>query len=138
MKQYLGYVFNSHTNNIKLELENIYYKYCMNELECNEDEEIEMLKQFIKFRLNISGGSESSMGSVGCGSISGFLNEISLFDDMMCDWGGAYRGDFAYECLDGLMNLLEEVNFEQDIIPDLDIKKLIIEGYKEINGLDED
>lgn len=140
MKQYLGYVFGSHANNIKLELENIYYKYCMGDLEGNNDEseEFEMLKQFIKFRLNVSGGSESSMGSVGCGSINGFLNEISLFDDMMDDWGGAYRGSFSSECLDSLTELLEEANFEQDIFPNLDIKGSIIEGYKEMNGLDED
>jgi hypothetical protein len=142
MKQYLGYTFNPHplaNNNIKLTLEDIYYKYCMNELEGIEGEEdIEMLKQFVKFRLKVSGGSESCMGSVGCGSISGFLNEISLFDDMMCDWGGAYRGSFSSECLDSLIELLEEANFEQDIFPDLDIKELIIEGYKEMNGLDED
>lgn len=140
MKQYLGYVFGSHRNNIKLTLEDIYYKSCMGDLEGNNDgsEEFEMLKQFIKFRLKVSGGSESSMGSVGCGSISGFLNEISLFDDMMCDWGGAYRGSFSGECLDSLTELLEEANFEQDVFPDLNIKELIIEGYKEMNGMNED
>jgi len=140
MKQYSDYHFNTYANNnIKLELENIYYKYCMSELESIEGEEdIEMLKQFAKFRLSVSGGSETSMGSVGCGSIGGFLNEIALFDDMMCDWGGAYRGSFCWECLDSLIELLEEANFEQDVFPDLDIKELIIEGYKEINGMNKD
>jgi len=140
MEQYLNYTFNPHTNNIKLELENIYYKYCMGSLGYPNDknEEIEMLKQFIKFRLNVSGGDKSSMGSIGCGSINGFLNEISLFDDMMCDWGGAYRGSFCWECLDFLIELLEEVNFEQDVFPNLNIKELIIEGYKEMNGMNED
>ena len=146
MKQYLGYRFNPHplaNNNIKLTLEDIYYKFCMDDLEGNEGgqdgEDIEMLKQFIKFRLKVSGGSECSAGGgVGCDSVNGFLNEIALFNDMMCDWGGAYRGDFDYECLDSLTELLEEANFEQDIFPDLDIKELIIEGYKEMNGLDED
>jgi hypothetical protein len=142
MKQYLGYQFNPHplaNNNIKLTLEDIYYKYCMSELESIiGEEDIEMLKQFVKFRLSVSGGSESSMGSVGCGSIGGFLNEISLFDDMMCDWGGCYRGDFSSECLDSLIELLEEVTFEQDVDSSLNIKELIIEGYKEINGMNED
>jgi hypothetical protein len=143
MKQYSGYRFNPHplaNNNIKLTLEDIYYKYCMNELEGNEDEkDIEMLKQFVKFRLKVSGGSECSAGGgVGCDSVNGFLNEISLFDDMMSDWGGAYRGDFSSECLDSLIELLEEANLEQDVFPDLDIKELIIEGYKEINGMNED
>jgi hypothetical protein len=143
MKQYSGYRFNPHplaNNNIKLTLEDIYYKYCMNELEGNEDEkDIEMLKQFVKFRLKVSGGSECSAGGgVGCDSVNGFLNEISLFDDMMSDWGGAYRGSFCWECLDSLIELLEEANLEQDVFPDLDIKELIIEGYKEINGMNED
>jgi hypothetical protein len=143
MKQYSGYRFNPHllaNNNIKLTLEDIYYKYCMNELEGNEDEkDIEMLKQFVKFRLKVSGGSECSAGGgVGCDSVNGFLNEISLFDDMMSDWGGAYRGSFCWECLDSLIELLEKANFEQDVFPDLNIKELIIEGYKEINGMNED
>jgi hypothetical protein len=140
MKQYSGYQFNPlANNNIKLTLEDIYYKFCMGDLEGVEGEEdVEMLKQFVKFRLKVSGGSESSMGSVGCGSIDGFLNEISLFDDMMCDWGGAYRGSFSGECLDSLIELLEEVTFEQDVDPSLNIKELIIEGYKEMNGMNED
>jgi len=143
MKQYSDYRFNPNplaNNNIKLTLEDIYYKYCMNELESVEGEEdVEMLKQFVKFRLKVSGGSECSAGGgVGCDNVNGFLNEISLFDDMMCDWGGAYRGDFSSECLDSLIELLEEVTFEQDVDPNLNIKELIIEGYKEINGLNED
>jgi len=143
MKQYSDYKFNPNplaNNNIKLTLEDIYYKYCIGELESVEGEEdVEMLKQFVKFRLKVSGGSKCSAGGgIGCDSVNGFLNEISLFDDMMSDWGGAYRGSFSDECLDTLIELLEEVNFEQDVFPDLDIKELIIEGYKEMNGMNED
>lgn len=144
MKHYSSYQFNPHplaNNNIKLTLEDIYYKFCMGDLEGNNDEseEFEMLKQFIKFRLKVSGGSECSAGGgIGCDSVNGFLNELALFDDMMCDWGGAYRGSFSSECLDSLIGLLEEVTFEQDVFPDLNIKELIIEGYKEMNGMNED
>jgi len=146
MKQYSDYRFNPNPlakNNIKLTLEDIYYKFCMMDLEGNEGgqdgEDIEMLKQFVKFRLKVSGGSKCSAGGgVGCDSVNGFLNEISLFENMMCDWGGAYRGSFSGECLDSLIELLEEVTFEQDVDSSLNIKELIIEGYKEINGLNED
>jgi hypothetical protein len=41
MKQYSSYQFNPHplaNNNIKLTLEDIYYKFCMGDLEGNNDE----------------------------------------------------------------------------------------------------
>ena len=119
---------------MKLELEKIYENYCNSNLEGlkGEDKFIDMLLVFVDFRLNVSGGSENSMGDIGCGSIEGFLNEIFLFDNMMSDWSGAYRGDYSDECLEGLIELLNKSNLSEDI------KIKIIEGYKLENNLEEE
>jgi hypothetical protein len=50
----------------------------------------------------------------------------------MCDWGGCYRGDFSYECLDGLIELLNESSLDKEI------KEMIIKGYRDENGMDEE
>jgi hypothetical protein len=122
---------------LKLELEKIYEKYCLSELESldecenGENKEIKMLFEFVKFRLNVSGGSESSM-SVSMFNVGNFLNEIFLFDDMMCDWGGCYRGDFSWENLEVLERLLNESSLDKEI------KEMIIKGYRDENGMDEE
>jgi hypothetical protein len=138
MKQWKGYVFNTNTNNIKLELEKVYKEYCLKDIECIKEEDkknYKMFKSFIDFRLDVSGGNKSTMGSVGCGSVSGFLNEIILFNDLMDDFGGAYRGDFASECGEDLEGLLENCDFKQEVVEGLDIKKLIMDLYDEYHGL---
>lgn len=120
---------------MKLELEKVYKNYCKSNLEgftTGEDKFIDMLSVFVDFRLNVSGGSETSMGNIGCGSIEGFLNEIFLFDNMMSDWCGSYRGDYSYECLEGLIGLLNESSLNEDI------KNEIIRGYEEEWGLEKD
>jgi hypothetical protein len=136
MEKYLGKMLGKE---VKLELENVYEKYCWNDLGVGDDSRMDrdewskMLEKFVDFRLYVSGGRYGcSMGSVGCESVSGFLNEIFLFDNMMCDWGGCYRGDFSYECLDGLIELLNESSLSDDI------KEMIVSGYKEENGLNDD
>jgi hypothetical protein len=53
----------------------------------------------------------------------------------MDDFGGAYRGDFASECGEGLEELLENCDFKQDVVEGLDIKKLIMDLYDEYHGL---
>ncbi len=122
---------------LKLELEKIYEKYCLSELESldecenGENKEIKMLFEFVKFRLNVSGGSESSM-SVSMFNVGNFLNEIFLFDNMMCDWGGCYRGDFSWENLEVLERLLNESSLDKEI------KEMIIKGYRDENGMDEE
>ena len=119
---------------MKLELERIYETYCSSNFEGleGEDEFVEVLLGFIKFRLNVSGGKEFTFGSIGCESVKGFLNEIFLFDNMMSDWSGCYRGDCSYECLESLIELLNESNLSEDI------KNEIIKGYKEEYELEED
>ena len=140
MKQWESYVFNTHTNNVKLELEKVYKEYCLGDIEWIEKEDkkdYEMFKSFIDFRLGVSGGSESTMGSVGCGSISGFLNEINLFDDLISDYVGDYRGIMSSECGECLEGLLENCDFKQNVVEGLDIKKLIMDLYDEYHGLND-
>jgi len=57
----------------------------------------------------------SSMGSVGCGTVKGFVNEITLFSDLMDDSTGQYRGDFSYEHLEVLEELLDENEIEDKV-----------------------
>jgi hypothetical protein len=33
---------------------------------------------------------------------------VKNFLDLMCDWGGCYRGEFRWECLEVLEELLDE------------------------------
>jgi hypothetical protein len=124
----------------KLELEKIYKEYCMSDLnaiaECNlsenEKADNEMFKSFVKFRLSVSGGSESSMGSIGCGTVEGFVNEITLFNDLMDDGAGQYRGDFMYENLEALEALLEESELEDEV------KSKVVELFKKYYEIDEE
>lgn len=120
---------------MKLELERLYENYCKSNSEGftpGEDKFIDMLSVFVDFRLSVSGGSETSMGSIGCGSVGGFLNEIFLFDSMMSDWAGAYRGDCSYECLEGLIGLLNESSLDENV------KNEIVNKFKSYYGIDED
>ena len=138
MRQWKGYVFDTNTNNIKLELEKVYKEYCLGDIEWIKEEDkknYKMFKSFIDFRLDVSGGNESTMGSVGCGSISGFLNEINLFDDLMSDYVGDYRGIMSSECGECLEGLLENCDFKQEVVEGLDIKKLIMDLYDKYHGL---
>ena len=101
---------------LKVELERIYKEYCLNDLNTLEEEEfIDTLKEFVNFRLSVSGGCGSSMGEIGCGTVEGFMNELFLFQDMMDDWAGCYRGDFSWECLEGLEGILEGSNLEESV-----------------------
>ena len=118
---------------MKLELERIYKEYCLEDLNALEGEEfIDSLKGFMEFRLFVSGGSESSMGSIGCGTVEGFLNELFLFQDMMYDWSGQYRGDLCYECLETLEEILEGSDLEESV------KNEIVESWKKKYEMDDD
>ena len=118
---------------MKLELEKVYKEYCLGELKGLKGEEfIDSLESFVKFRLSVSGGSESSMGSIGCGTVEGFLNELFLFQDMMDDWSGQYRGDFCYECLESLEETLEGSDLEESV------KTEIVDSWKKRYGMDDE
>jgi hypothetical protein len=118
---------------MKLELEKIYKEYCNNDLEGlkGEDEFVEVLMGFVKFRLYVSGGCEYGC-MVSMNSVSNFLDEIFLYDNMMSDWGGGYRGDFCYENFEKLKEEVDKSNLEENI------KKEILEGYRKENGMDEE
>lgn len=105
----------------KLELEKVYEEYTKPEIESakgmqnqyngdpSEFERIgDLMELFAQFRLHVSGGAQFSMGSVGMETPEGFVAEIDLFDDMMSDWAGCYRGDFQSECQQELFRLLDE------------------------------
>jgi hypothetical protein len=117
----------------KLELERIYKNYCNNNLEGirGEDEFVDMLFKFVEFRLNVSGGSCSNC-RVSMESVSNFLNEVFLYENMMDDWGGCYRGDVCYEMFEELEILVNESNLKDDE------KKEILEGYKKYYEMEED
>ena len=125
---------------LKLKLEKVYKEYCLSDLEAisesnlseTEKEENEMFKSFVKFRLNVSGGSESSMGDIGCGTVEGFVNEITLFNDLMDDGAGQYRGDFRYENLEALEELLDKNELEDEI------KSKVVKLFNEYYGMDEE
>ena len=125
---------------LKLKLEKVYKEYCLSDLEAisesnlsdQEREENEMFKSFVKFRLNVSGGSESSMGSIGCETVEGFVNEITLFNDLMDDGGGCYRGDYRYENLEALEELLDKNELEDEV------KSKVVKLFNEYYGMDEE
>jgi hypothetical protein len=121
-------------NEIKVELERIYKEYCNDDLESQggKDKFIDMMKVFVEFRLEVSGGCESSMGSIGMNYVSSFLDEIFLYDNMMHDWAGCYRGDYCCENFEKLKEEVDKSNLEEDI------KKEILEGYRKEYGMDEE
>jgi hypothetical protein len=108
---------------LKLKLENVYKEYCLSDLNAiaesnlseNEKADNEMFKSFVRFRLSVSGGSESSMGSVGCGTVEGFVNEIILYNNLMDDGSGCYRGDYSYEQLEALEEVLNKNEIEEQV-----------------------
>jgi fructose-1,6-bisphosphatase/inositol monophosphatase family enzyme len=109
------------TTEEKLELERIYKEYGICEtIDYSDDEEDKMwndlLKRWIEFRIRVSGGADYTMGSVGCGSVDGFLNEIDCVNDMAADNGGCYRGDFIYECTDALFDFLDNSSLSKETI----------------------
>jgi hypothetical protein len=125
---------------LKLKLEKVYKEYCLSDLEAiaesnlseTEKEENEMFKSFVKFRLSVSGGSVSSMGSIGCGTVEGFVNEIILYNNLMDDGAGQYRGDFRYENLEALEELLDENELEDEV------KSKVVKLFNEYYGMDEE
>jgi hypothetical protein len=112
-------------DSVKLEFERIYKEYCNTELDNQEsDKWIPMLKEFINFRLELSGG-ENSGCSESIRTADKFLNEIFLFEDLMCDWAGCYRGDYAYENFETLMELVDS-----SYVP-IEVKHQVRMGYIE-------
>jgi hypothetical protein len=119
---------------IKLKLEALYHTYCMSdlipltdyylsEIDKEDKEDLEMMKQFVKFRLRVSGGNKYEC-SHSMSSVDNFLDEICLYDDMMSDWSGDYRGTFSWEHLECLSELVNNIDLDEKLKHD------IIEGYR--------
>jgi hypothetical protein len=72
------------------------------------------------------------MGDIGCETVEGFVNEITLFNDLMDDGAGQYRGDFYYENLEALEALLEESELEDEV------KSKAVELFKKYYEIDEE
>jgi hypothetical protein len=119
---------------MKLELERIYKEYCNSDLESLRDKDkfIDMMFVFVEFRLDVSGGDKTSMGSIGMNYVGSFLDEIFLYDNMMDDWNGNYRGDSCWDCFEWLEELVNESNLEENI------KIEILEGYRKEYNMDEE
>ena len=117
---------------MKLELEKIYKEYCLSDLEGlkGEDKYIDMMFTFVEFRLKISGGDKINC-SCSMFNTHNFLNEIFLFDNMLDDWSGQYRGDFCWERFEHLKKLVSESFLEENI------KKEILEGYRKEYEIEE-
>jgi len=111
------------TTETKVQLEKVFNDYVMSDIKVLKEETdndavkfVELIERWLPFRLEVSGGSVSSMGDVGCGSIDGFINELETYDDMGTDWNGAYRGDLRWESRELLFILLDESDIDKDII----------------------
>jgi hypothetical protein len=113
----------------KLLLEKVYKLYCDNDIDSfdldDEDFDGVLWRKFRDFRLKVSGGREYSMGDVGMGCISGFVDNIVMWDNMMSDCNGCYRGDLSYECREWLFKLLDEE------IVDKEFNNEVKKGYDE-------
>jgi hypothetical protein len=102
----------------KLVLENVFVKLVDCEIEGVGEATDELLKGWMKdwkeMRLKVSGGDRTTMGSIGMGSIEGFINEIILFEDLVCDYIGEYRGIYREEMMDGILNILSELSDDEE------------------------
>ena len=122
--------------NQKLELEKIYKEYCQDGVDSNDDEEDRAaMKKFVELRLRVSGGDKHDMGSVGMKTIEGFLNEIFLFNDMMDDVMGEYRGISSYETYESFEDSVNKANLDQNIKNEL-LKKYL--AHYNMDASDED
>jgi len=118
----------------KLVLEKVYGMYVDGEVEglVSNGEEVFGLDKWKEFRLFVSGGSESSMGSVGMGSIGGFIRELEWVDSIFSDLGGCYRGDFRWECRGGLFDLLDSE------VMDVELRDSIKVEYNKYFGFEDE
>ena len=120
----------------KLELERLYKEFCMSDLNAQalwEDDDqkwINMLVQFVEFRLHVSGGDVHGC-SKSMDNVSNFLEEILLILNMMEDWSGAYRGTFCGENYDALEELLEGSSLDKEV------KVEILDGFRKMYAMED-
>lgn len=120
--------------NGKLMLESLYSGYISGlMIGFDEDDFKDLIEKLVNFRLSVSGGSESSMGSIGMNYVESFFDEV---EDILClidDWSGQYRGDFSYENFEEFKLCLDNLEFElngEDVKINDDDKKLLIDEFK--------
>lgn len=77
----------------KLMLERVYEWYGNESLTGGNDHHTDTLRNFIKFRLNVSGGEKNDMGHIGMNYVESLINEICLLNDLISDYVGEYRGE---------------------------------------------
>jgi hypothetical protein len=114
----------------KLVLEKVYGMYVDGEV-VGFSGELFGLDKWKEFRLSVSGGDKVSMGSVGMGSIGGFIRELEWVDSIFSDLGGCYRGDFRWECKDGLFELLDSE------VENVELRDSVKMEYNKYFGFDE-
>jgi len=114
----------------KLLLEKVFSDYVDVELngDWNDLELKKLIEVWKKYRLMVSGGEVSSMGSIGMESIVGFVKEIEWFDNILYDYNGDYRGICRWECRDGLFEILDKV------IEDVEFRDNVKKGFNEYFG----
>ena len=108
----------------KLLLENVFERYAEKNLVGMESLKgggygtafVSLMNNYILFRLRVSGGRYgTSMGSVGCETIKGFLDEIEQFDNMIDDYMGQYRGDLRWECRETMHETIDQLIFTKEL-----------------------
>lgn len=117
----------------KLLLENVYRSYinCL-VMKMGDTDFENLILKLVDFRLSVSGGAESSMGSVGMNYIESFFDEIELILNLIDDWSGMYRGDWKYENLEEFKKCLDALEFDllgEDVSVNEEDKKLLIDEF---------
>jgi hypothetical protein len=117
----------------KLLLENVYRSYinCL-VIKMGDTDFENLILKLVDFRLSVSGGAESSMGSVGMNYIESFFDEIELILNLIDDWSGMYRGDWKYENLEEFKKCLDALEFDllgEDVSVNEEDKKLLIDEF---------
>ena len=117
----------------KLLLENVYRSYinCL-VIKMGDTDFENLILKLVDFRLSVSGGAESSMGSIGMNYIESFFDEIELILNLIDDWSGMYRGDWKYENLEEFKKCLDALEFDllgEDVSVNEEDKKLLIDEF---------
>jgi|LakMenEpi03Aug12_release.lakeMendotaPanAssembly.Ray.scaffolds.fasta_scaffold189591_3 hypothetical protein len=117
----------------KLLLENVYRSYinCL-VMKMGDTDFENLILKLVDFRLSVSGGAESSMGSVGMNYIESFFDEIELILNLIDDWSGMYRGDWKYENLEEFKKCLDALEFDllgENVSVNEEDRKLLIDEF---------
>jgi hypothetical protein len=91
----------------------------------DDPEFAQMLLLWKNFRISISGGTELTMGeTTGCGGVVGFVEELLFLNKFMSDWAGAYEGDYSYEFLESVLDVLDKQGVDIELRDAIKIKAI--------------